>query len=56
MANDKQPSLFSTWDDTIIWVFCGYLLSHESDIAHGINDFGRLRNLFFAVFNREPRR
>lgn len=32
-----------------------YLLAHESDIAHGINDFGTLTDLFRQVTNREPK-
>lgn len=31
-----------------------YLLSHECDIAIGINDFGKLHGLFVDLFNREP--
>jgi hypothetical protein len=32
-----------------------YLQNHESDIAHGINDFALLRGLFITVFKREPK-
>lgn len=32
-----------------------YLQNHESDIAHGINDFGDLKDLFVELFNREPK-
>ena len=31
-----------------------YLQAHESDIAHGINDFALLRGLFITVFKRQP--
>ena len=31
-----------------------YLISHEDDIAMGINDFGCLRPIFFDLLNREP--
>ena len=32
-----------------------YLLSHENDIATEINDFGKLRQTFIDIFNREPK-
>jgi len=31
-----------------------WLISHEIDIALGIEDYGELRNLFVAVMNRLP--
>ena len=31
-----------------------YLKYHEDDIAYNINDFGELRCLFLAIFNRAP--
>ena len=31
-----------------------YLLSHESDIFHGINDFGELRHAFIRFIHRTP--
>jgi len=31
-----------------------YLISHEEDIALGINDFGCLRTIFTDIFNRDP--
>ena len=30
-----------------------YLLSHEDDIAFGINDFGDLKQAFIGFFGRE---
>ena len=38
-----------SWDKLV-----EYLVSHESDIAHGINDFGGLRKLFVEVMGRVP--
>ena len=29
-----------------------YLESHEDDIKYGINDFGRLRDIFLDIFER----
>jgi len=37
--------------DLIYW-----LKSHESDIAHGINDFGDLRHVFWDAIGRYPER
>jgi len=31
-----------------------YLLSHESDIANGINDFGELNEIFIEIMERLP--
>jgi hypothetical protein len=31
-----------------------YLLAHEQDIAHGINDFGNLRPVFQSCIQRDP--
>jgi len=31
-----------------------YVLSHESDIANDMEDFGELRAFFIAAFKREP--
>ena len=31
-----------------------YLLSHESDIAHGICDYGDLVNVFITILGRDP--
>ncbi len=33
----------------------GYLFAHESDIAHGINDFDSLRGAFVGMIGREPK-
>lgn len=33
-----------------------FLSVHESDIAHGINDFGGLKFVFISLFNRHPRK
>jgi len=30
-----------------------YLIAHEQDIAHGVNDFGDLQNLFVSVMERQ---
>ena len=32
-----------------------YLSNHETDIAHGINDFADLQPIFVAMFQRHPR-
>lgn len=32
-----------------------WLINHESDIAHGINDFGDLKKIFIECFEREPK-
>jgi hypothetical protein len=34
----------------------GFLLRHESDIAHGINDYGDLLELFWDKVGRKPRK
>ena len=39
---------------TIMSVLNHYLLTHESDIAYGINDFGELKDLFVEVCGRLP--
>ena len=31
-----------------------YLLSHESDIASGVNDYGELREVFTVIHHRVP--
>jgi len=32
-----------------------YLSNHETDIAHGINDFADLQPIFVAMFQRQAR-
>ena len=32
-----------------------YLQTHEHDIEYGENDFGDLKRLFVAIFERDPR-
>jgi hypothetical protein len=34
----------------------GFLLRHESDIAHGVNDYGGLLKLFWDKVGRKPRK
>lgn len=35
---------------------CALVLQHESDIANGIDDWGRCKELFKKVFGRQPKR
>lgn len=44
MANSVLPAL-KTW-----------LLKHESDIAHGINDFSELAPVFVYLIGHQPRK
>ena len=32
--------------------FINWMHTHELDIANDINDFGELKNVFFAIFDR----
>ncbi len=32
-----------------------YLLSHEDDIYHEVNDFTELRRVFFVMFGRDAK-
>ena len=34
---------------------CDFLSRHEPDIAHEIEDFGDLRNVFHLIFERWPK-
>lgn len=40
--------------DDILHAIQVYLLSHETDIAIGENDFGELKDVFTYLFGREP--
>jgi len=34
---------------------CKHLKDHEDDIARGVNDFGELRGVFHAMFQRNAK-
>ncbi len=42
---------YKAWND-----LKNYLLAHEDDIAHGINDFGDLKVVFASTFQRGARK
>ena len=48
----KPPNI----DREIIQDLITWLLRHESDIAHEINDFGELQTIFIAVIGRKAKK
>ncbi len=48
--NATEVNKFKTDNKIAIYEF---LLSHESDIANGINDFGELKGFFNQIFARD---
>lgn len=43
-------------DREIIQDLIAWLLNHESDIAHEINDFGELQTIFKALIGRKAKK
>ena len=43
-------------EDSILEILIPWLKSHESDIAHEINDFGDLKPIFEALFLMPPQK
>lgn len=52
--NKPSASAEMTLSEELMDAMKHYLLMHESDIAHEINDFGDLRLIFIGLLNRKP--
>ena len=53
IEHDRYEDRFIILQEGVVSEIAAYILSHESDIAYGINDFAELRNAFVKLIGRE---